>query len=520
MLRRSSTSTWLLAALAVPLVVATAVRVAPLVEGGERLQRQCVTEDGYLMLTIARNLALGRGFSVSDGTIATNGTQPLCTLLYAACFRMVGGDKLRALYPIVGLQVLGAVLTAGAIYLVTRKCFYRGAHGAAVALAAAALWFASPASLVHTQNSLETGCYLLLALLTVGVYDAWADRLATSFSGGRCVVLGVWVGLSFLCRNDACFLAAALLAVHLLRSRRAGRTRRAIAQCAIIGIASLAVASPWLWFNVTHFGHLVPVSGRAEALGVTFAQNLPRAFVALLENTLPFLRVPGAWESETPTAAVSAIYVVAGLLLARHCRHWLGERFSPGVGILVLFAALLFSYYGLFFGVPGFFGRYLFVVVLLACLVGAAIVVPALAVENGPRRVATMTAVGLAAAACIAFDARIYRRGREHPHRHVVEWVAANVPETTWVGATQTGTLGYYHDRTINLDGKVNPIAFEYRKQRRVGEYVVAANVEYIVDWAGHAAWARLPEFAPNYELLLEDRTRNLAVLRRRAGPG
>ena len=50
----------------------TVVRVAPLVEGGERLQRQCVSEDGYLMLTIARNIALGRGFSVSDGMIPSS----------------------------------------------------------------------------------------------------------------------------------------------------------------------------------------------------------------------------------------------------------------------------------------------------------------------------------------------------------------------------------------------------------------------------------------------------------------
>ena len=39
-------------AVAIVTVTATAVRVAPWVEGGERLQRQCVSEDGYLMLTI------------------------------------------------------------------------------------------------------------------------------------------------------------------------------------------------------------------------------------------------------------------------------------------------------------------------------------------------------------------------------------------------------------------------------------------------------------------------------------
>ena len=91
---------------------ATAVRVAPLVEGGQRLQRQCVSEDGYLLLTIARNIVRGRGFSVSDGTIPSNGTQPLGAVLYALCFACVGGDRLLGLYPVVGLQVMASILTA------------------------------------------------------------------------------------------------------------------------------------------------------------------------------------------------------------------------------------------------------------------------------------------------------------------------------------------------------------------------------------------------------------------------
>ena len=64
--------------------VALCVRVAPIVEGGDRLQRQCVSEDGYLMVTIARNLELGVGFSVSNGTIETNGVQPVVARVYHA----------------------------------------------------------------------------------------------------------------------------------------------------------------------------------------------------------------------------------------------------------------------------------------------------------------------------------------------------------------------------------------------------------------------------------------------------
>ena len=123
-------------AVAIVTVTATAVRVAPLLEGGERLQRQCVSEDGYLMLTIARNMALGRGLTVSDGSIPSNGIQPLATLLYALCFVAAGADKLRALYPVVGVQVAISMLCAVLLFMFTRKYWYKGAHAGIVALIA------------------------------------------------------------------------------------------------------------------------------------------------------------------------------------------------------------------------------------------------------------------------------------------------------------------------------------------------------------------------------------------------
>ena len=68
-------------------------------------------------------------------------------------------------------------------------------------------------------------------------------------------------------------------------------------------------------------------------------------------------------------------------------------------------------------------------------------------------------AIGLLAALwLIALDTRLYLRGTSHEHFQVIDWVEQNVPDDTWVAAVQSGTLGYYHDRTINLDGKVKRI--------------------------------------------------------------
>jgi hypothetical protein len=508
---------WVYGLLALPVLAATGVRVAPLLEGGERLQWQCVSEDGYLMLTVARNVALGNGLSVSAGTVPTNGVQPLATFIYALAFALTGGDRLSGLYPVVATQVLLSIITALLLYRFVKRLFYRGPQPDLVALISACLWYASPTSVMHTQNSLETGLYALMVLSSAACYDAVKTGLRAALNLPQCTLLGAVLGLAFLARNDACFLIGALLVVHLAVAYRNRALQRALIQAFAIGATSVLVALPWLWFNLARFGHLVPVSGRSEALYVRFGQNLSASFVALLEDALLVFRIPSDLQDDGYVIAMSVGLFAAALFAACAKRRWLAARFSAGVGVLACFTGMLFVYYSLFFGMACFLGRYFFPSVALFALLFAA-AAPSLATgwTTARAKVLMRGAAGFAVFACIGLNARIYARGREHLHKQVVEWVAANVPSDTWVAATQTGTLGYYHDRTINLDGKVDPDALAARAENRIHEYALARNVEYIVDWAGHAEWARRPEFAAHYELMVHDRQRNLAVLRRR----
>ncbi|MCO6437401.1 MAG: glycosyltransferase family 39 protein [Phycisphaerae bacterium] len=509
----------LIAVLIVPLLVTAWVRVAPLIEGGDRLQRQCFTEDGYLMLTIARNIALNHGFSVSEGQIATNGTQPLATLIYAACFRAVGGERLPGLFLIVIVQILIAAAAAILLYFAVSRCFYRGPDAATAALLVAGVWFISPSSVMHTQNGLETGLATLLIIASIALYDRYLLRLTDSMHAAACLTLGAVLGLAFLARNDACLLIAALILVHLYRCMRRGLLKRALVQSFLIGVTSIVVASPWLWFNVSRFGHLMPVSGRSQSLDIGFATNLLPAFVALVENASLVLRVPGQLEQNPYVVFACMAAVLVAAVLAFSFRKFLTARFSPGIAILALFVAGLFVFYALFFGMACFLGRYLFPAVTLS-----AVILPCLFLEWLRRPAPALSrsaivALSFALLLTIALNARIYRNGKQHMHFQVVDWVRENVPADQWVAAVQTGTLGFYHDRTINLDGKVNPEALEYRAEGRTPEYVVKRNVSYIADWASIATWADLPGFAENYELILKDENRGpngLAVLRRR----
>jgi len=63
--------------------------------------------------------------------------------------------------------------------------------------------------------------------------------------------------------------------------------------------------------------------------------------------------------------------------------------------------------------------------------------------------------------------------------------VQAYVPDREAVGAGQSGTLGYFRDGVVNLDGKVNPEALRYRG--RIGEYLQERNVRWFCDWPEYA---------------------------------
>ena len=110
-------------ATALLVAIGLAARLAPILEGPPRLFTQFPAEDGYLMLTIARDLAAGRGLTTAFGSIPTNGTQPLATLLYAGAFWSVDGDRLSGVRIVLLLETLFSLAVAGMLVGASTRAF-------------------------------------------------------------------------------------------------------------------------------------------------------------------------------------------------------------------------------------------------------------------------------------------------------------------------------------------------------------------------------------------------------------
>ncbi|ABD57168.1 hypothetical protein [Jannaschia sp. CCS1] len=504
-------------------VVGVLYRLYPIVLGMPSLSSAFLTEDGYLMLTVARNMAIGLGMSVSEGTIVTNGIQPLVTFLFTLPYLMTGGDKVTSL---IGIHLIMTAACIGAFLalrsLTARLLLEQGAS-AVLAWAVALMWFLGPNLLRHSMNGLETG---LITLFTVLVLVQFGRVLAQGADGNLLdrLALGVLCGLAFLARIDAALLVIAVFfvwALDCLFRQRLGFFA-SVWRLLLPGVVTLILAGPWLLNNLLNFGSLMPISGSAQSVGAVFGNNAHLLPAKLFEHVFPMLPIPRNLEEVSVIMIVCVLGIVAviGPFLWRVIRSG-----DPVIRAVVLAYALhalaLILYYGLFFGAPHFLSRYL---APLAPLFLIAAVSTALDLGRWLRLKKTETPALLLSFGGLALSSALLVRlllpgAPVQGHMQIVAWAEANVPDHVWVGAIQTGTLGYWHDRTINLDGKVNPDALNaVQTEGHVLAYAVQSDIDYVIDWVGVGAWADDPagNFSTVFELVVEDPRVNIAVLARR----
>ena len=480
------------------------------------------------MQTVARNMAVGLGMSTAEGTMPTNGVQPLATYLFAGLHLLAQGDKTLGIALVSIFSTLIALISTWLLACVGSIVFKHLPHGRNLAYVAAALWFTAPLITRHSMNGLETGLYhaalslaMLVFLLRFCTVNApnWGSRL----------LLGLLLGLVFLARNDAVFFIAALLIAHLVvpvpgrNESVASRFNTAL----VAGSVSVAVASPWLVNNYLSFGSIVPISGTAQSLAVDVGRNLPWVAAHLFENAWLWLPIPSMLETRLPVQLVAITATAAALvtywfLVGRHAAsariHFVAS---------LLFTACVVTYYGLFFGAAWFLPRYFSALspFLWLFVVGSVYMGSRAILSPGRLRMAAAY-VGLACltAMGILFAANDYRKGTSHMHKQVVVWAQTHLSDEDWVGAPQTGTLGFFHDRTINLDGKVNPDALRsLQNDGHILNYVLASPIQYVIDWVGMAQWVDMDQhsvrFGKEFQVVIEDPVQNLAVLKRHGSP-
>jgi 4-amino-4-deoxy-L-arabinose transferase-like glycosyltransferase len=324
---------------------------------------------------------------------------------------------------------------------------------------------------------------------------------------------------------DEVVFVAAFGAVATLRAHRARDLKAAVAPLAACVIAAV-VLSPWIAWNISLDGSPMPSSGKAEGAHVDVAHNLDSALRAAGAWSLPPVLRPSMHFTPVPVSEVLAALAIALVIAAvaftrRRARPPLGE----GTTALIALAGFLAAWYVFKFGPWWFMERYLAPLLLLT--------IPWLATalelrRPRPRALGALAALVLVANVPVfavlaggsdeppAWSARDSNLGAHANLNHTEQlaWIRRHVAPQCTVGGFEAGTLVYFRDNVVNLDGKVDHDALQARMDGRTPEYVDERGIDLIVDiesgpiraLRGHREQWRLVEDMGRYEAWVRTR--------------
>jgi len=494
-----------------------------------------VLDDGFYNLTIARNIATGKGFTF-DGTGVTTGFHPLVVLVAVPVFALCGGGTLMPLRIILTFYVLLGILLAWMIYRLVRHLAGPGPGLAALLMYATA---SGTGVLLNTLNGCDSVIGGVLLITTVWYYLTRV-RCEADPPVRRYLVVGFLGGSLGLARLDLGIFAA-FLGLDLFLVRMRCRPLR-IGRLAGFGLTGLATVIPWVVFNLAMTGRPLPDNGRAVTMisRATAPYEVRLGEGGLLRtiggNLTPSLAGAEPYDDDRPPASFYRTMVAHAVLAYLHdtphtgIASTLGTLLERGLdiaglkawstslrrtgfhlilnlclaGLLLILLLLrhrrladlpalrqvwfllpagiiLFLAYPLVVFGAWFLGRYYFPLALIT-LIYTPVFATLLWRSWTPGRVALFSGVFIGAFLLDTAPGLLNPVPRNFYNQ--ARRIATHLPENAVIGAVQAGHLGFFcPQRVINLDGKVSTAAYRALAERRVLEYARSRGVRYITDW-------------------------------------
>lgn len=490
------------------IVIGTFFKLAPLFNN-YRLAYSII-DDGYYMMTVARNIAIGKGMTISNGDIHTNGIQPLYTFILSILYWLNGGDKYSTLKFIVLLQFLISCFTFFLLWKLGTLVLNERKNGFKISLFAAALWFCNPVTYLNTTNGLETGIYTLSVLIPLLMIFSSNTKYNAKFS----MLLGAVLGILFWVRNDIIFLVLSVVIFILYYKKYDSEKKiKNIYHILIIGLVSFLIALPWLIYNKINFGHIIPSSGQAQFLNTQTGGNFKHIPAVLVEYFVIFYQIPYYAKNNLVTILLCSIISFVLLVLCFKSYKSYPGKLKELFLIIFIFLSGLSLFYGFAFGTYFFLSRYLFPAASVAYIFwayGAFSVLEYIKTKTLKYSIVTAFSVFM-----LAISIYNYSHDYQKVLFNFVDWIEKNLDGSQWVGSFQSGAIGYYYDKTINLDGKLNPEALAAIKEGKLLQYVVNKKLDYLIDVNSFAEWKNA-ELIDNYDLIVNDPDKQMAVFKRK----
>jgi hypothetical protein len=480
----------------------------------EALAHRPFEEDTFFHMAVTRNMAMGRGITI-DGVERTSGAQP-GNFMYVLAHLAAHFDKWQALRWARLLDVITSVGSAVCLYWIVRRLLRRESveKAAAYALLAAGLWLSSFQVFRTNLNGYETGLAAWILLACTGLYlKVWQDGGDKASGYFRDILLGVLFGLAVLTRVDHGFLAASA-AVFFLGFGLEPFPKKLIRVAIWSAVAGL-ITTPWWIFNYQVGGAIMPISGKASAFQMTFHGYWPsviHCFLRTAESILTIITLsfhsPYGWGENLPWIFFLIVLTMSLTIYFKRTRPLATLQFAPmdlrPLMFLLAFSLILIFYYVFAHGSWWFMKRYTHPIRAAAYIFSAFFVAGlSLAFKKQPGLRPAVVFSGILGAhvlLSIALTASTYNKTDSNQFMKVVSYLGEHCQDGR-IGAYQSGTLGYFLDNVVNLDGKNNAHALQAVTTRKSLDYIQSQNLKYIADWPSIiSSYCNYDEFLKYYE--------------------
>jgi hypothetical protein len=454
--------------------IALAFRLAMALQPIHVQLTKMLPDDAFYYFLSAINTLKGLGTSV-DGLTPNNGWHPLWMVFNLVVFALPFRNPD---VPVHILLVLGALMDSAVtflIYYVLRRTDGHNLHNEVYFASFGALTYAvNPMPAFQSVNGLETG----LAALVIAATWAYSHHLTAHHTARHAVVWGVMFGLCFLARTDTALILIwlGLFVLFCLPAERRW-------QVMIVGsLSAILVVLPWWIWNTVHFGGPFAQSSAAAvpwAVKTRYLISHPDASVWRLRFeslfSLTYI-LRGDYFGAAPLVGFLmwplAIWGMGRLKQGgsvRFSRLWYATVLG---GVSLVFVHTLVRFYP---------RPWYFVITAQSLALGTGIALGFIGSHRLRKGVAALLLCASLISGYATWNIGYYpwQTGQIAS----AEWIRQETRPDDVIGSMNSGIMGYYGNRTvINLDGVVNPEAFQAIQAGNTFEYMLETQITYLID--------------------------------------
>lgn len=435
-----------------------------------------VSEDGFYMLTVARNISKGDFFEYNHNIITT-GVQPLATLMYGGIYELASIftydriEQLRFIIFFSGLLVLGFFLLLFKLF----RILYPSINCDFLTAVAAIFSILNFDLFIKFTNGLETGLYLVLILTSI----LFSYRYLRSQKGLKLsLFLGFIFGLTILARIDFLLPLAVILGFYLIKRYIN------LKQFMQIAVTTALVVSPWIYFTYKTTNRLVQSSASSQTSLINLS-NLPsRAsdwFLALAE-TITVNIYFGNKKSVLLIAAFILIFILFWLILQNRTKVKLFIKSNPNLIVWFIAITTLVIIYPVYSSAPYFYYRYfspLIIPLLLFIPFIYSLIKERFEFQFPKKSLSVLFIIFFLVQGYFYF----HSGNLALSYTLRIKYIKENFDINENIGCFQSGVAGYFNSNVYNLDGKIDHRALSYLRKAKIERYVNKNDIIALIEW-------------------------------------